>query len=191
MCVLILDEDLNLVAGSRVSDPDREGHEGLVFQGNRLVGLAGVPAARFCKNLINGHTGASRLLLGPFENSDAGNRLIVRVTPLSCAPFEIATDRPAWICVEVTTLDAYYADVIKRVTDKFNLTKAETIVLKHLMMGLSSEEIKEKMMIGTPTLRTHQQRLRQKTGESTSVRAILAALNPENHVDERVFSDEP
>jgi DNA-binding CsgD family transcriptional regulator len=64
----------------------------------------------------------------------------------------------------VTALDAYYADAFKRVTDKFNLTKAETIVLKYLVVGPSSEEIKEKMMIGTLTLRTHEQRLCQKTG---------------------------
>lgn len=90
----------------------------------------------------------------------------------------------------MTTLDAYYADALKRVTDKFNLTRAETVVLKYLMMGLSSEDIREKMMIGTPTLRTHQQRLRQKTGESTSVRAVLAALNPENRIDERIILGE-
>lgn len=62
--------------------------------------------------------------------------------------------------------------------------------MKYLMMGLSSEEIRQKMMIGTPTLRTHQQRLRQKTGESTSTKAILAALNPENRIDELIVLGE-
>jgi DNA-binding CsgD family transcriptional regulator len=57
-------------------------------------------------------------------------------------------------------------------------------------MGLSSDEIEEKMMIGTPTLRTHQHRLRQKTGESTSLKMILSALNPENYADDLIEFEE-
>ena len=187
MCILILDQNLNLIAGSQAADqPDA-----LIFQNNRLIGLAGVSEPTFCKSLIKGISGTKTILLSPAENEVSANRVILRVTPLSFAPAKSAAAGLAWVCVEVTTLDAYYADAVKRVTDKFNLTKAETIVLKYLMMGLSSEEIKEKMMIGTPTLRTHQQRLRQKTGESTSTRAILAALNPENRIDKMVILGEP
>ena len=187
MCILILDENLNLIAGSHTADH----HDALIFRNNRLIGLAGVSEPTFCKSLMKGISGTKTILLSPAENEMSANRLILRVTPLSYAPAKSAAAGLAWVCVEVTTLDAYYADAVKRVTDKFNLTKAETIVLKYLMMGLSSEEIKEKMMIGTPTLRTHQQRLRQKTGESTSTRAILAALNPENRIDEMVILGEP
>jgi len=186
MCILILDQNLNLIAGSHAAD-----HlDALIFQNHRLVGLAGVSEPKFCKSLIKGISGTKTILLSPAENEVSANRLILRVTPLSYAPAKSAAAGLAWVCVEVTTLDAHYADAVKRVTDKFNLTKAETIVLKYLMMGLSSEEIKEKMMIGTPTLRTHQQRLRQKTGESTSTRAILAALNPENRIDELIILGE-
>jgi DNA-binding CsgD family transcriptional regulator len=194
MCFLILDQNLNLIAGSQTPDHAIHRHDAFIFKGNRLVGLSGVPVSKFRKNLvnvINGCSGAKTILICPPEEGVMGNPLILKVTPLSCASTERTADHSVWVSLEVMTRDAYYDKAVKRVTEKFNLTKAETIVLKYLMMGLSSEEIKEKMMIGTPTLRTHQQRLRQKTGEATSIRAILAALNPVKHVDERVILEEP
>lgn len=57
-------------------------------------------------------------------------------------------------------------------------------------MGLSSQEIEARMMIGTPTLRTHQQRLRQKIGENSSIKTILSALKTENHVDHIIDIEE-
>lgn len=48
MCILILDQNLNLIAGSHAAD-----HlDALIFQNNRLVGLAGVSEPTFCKSLI-------------------------------------------------------------------------------------------------------------------------------------------
>jgi DNA-binding CsgD family transcriptional regulator len=191
MCVLILDQDLNLVAGSQAADHAISRHDALIFRDNRLVGISGVPESKFCKNVINGLSGPKIILLCPAENGVEGHRLILRITPLSCALTDRATSGSAWVSLEVTTLDAYYSAAVKRVADRFSLTKAETSVLKYLMMGLSSEEITEKMMIGRPTLRTHQQRLRNKTGQSTSTRTILAAINPETQVDERIILEEP
>lgn len=186
MCILILDQRLKLIAVSQGADHANA----LIFRNHRLVGLSGVPESKFCKNVMNGRSGAKTILLSSPENGVSVSRLVLRVTPLSCASAESTSRSQEWVCIEVTRLDAYYEDAAKRVTDKFNLTKAETIVMKYLMMGLSSEEIRQKMMIGTPTLRTHQQRLRQKTGESTSTKAILAALNPENRIDELIVLGE-
>jgi DNA-binding CsgD family transcriptional regulator len=112
------------------------------------------------------------------------------VTPLHSDSSESLPPNAPSVCIEIQTLDTLYSVAAKRVSEKFNLTKAETLVLKYLMMGLSSDEIREKLMIGKPTLRTHQQRLHQKTGQNTSFKMILSALNPENHADDLIEFEE-
>lgn len=186
--VFILDEDLNLIAGSPAADADHSirGHDALQLKNNRLVGISGVRESKFREKIFNGTSSAKTILLRAAQEDDAGGRLLLKITPLCNSQNAKLPIQPSFVCIEVQTLDNYYSEAVTRVTDKFNLTKAETLVLKYLMMGLSSEEIKAKMMIGTPTLRTHQQRLRQKTGESSSIRTILTALNPENHVDQLI-----
>jgi DNA-binding CsgD family transcriptional regulator len=188
--IFILDENLNLLAASQTNDHAIRWHDALQFKDNRLVGINGVREPRFRENIFNGSAGAKTILLRAPHDGDTESRLLLKVTPL-CGPSDSTPKvNPASVCIEVQTLDTYYSDAVQRVADKYNLTKAETLVLKYLMMGLSSDEIKAKMMIGTPTLRTHQQRLRQKTGESSSVKTILTALNPENHVDHLIEIEE-
>lgn len=188
--IFILDENLNLLAASQTSDHVIRWHDALQFKGNRLVGINGVRESRFRENIFNGSAGAKTILLLAPHDGDTESRLLLKVTPLRGPSDSKPNVNAASVCIEVQTLDTYYSDAVQRVADKYNLTKAETLVLKYLMMGLSSDEIKAKMMIGTPTLRTHQQRLRQKTGESSSVKTILTALNPENHVDHLIEIEE-
>lgn len=190
-CIFILDEKLSLIAGSQSANNDIRWHESLLFKNNRLIGIVGIPEFRFRENIFNGNTGAKTILLRAAKDGETENRLLLKVTPLKIASPPAVNSQLTYVCIEVQTLDTYYSEAVKRVADRYNLTKAEAIVLKYLIMGLSSDQIKEKMMIGTPTLRTHQQRLRQKTGETSSIKTILTALNPENHVDHLIELEAP
>jgi DNA-binding CsgD family transcriptional regulator len=189
-CIFILDENLNLLAGSQTTNHEIRWHEALLFKDNRLVGINGVRESRFRETIFNGHGGTKNILLKAAQDGDTESRLLLKVTPLSSPSSSTAQNKTSTVCIEVQTLDTFYSDAVKRVAEKYNLTKAETLVLKYLMMGLSSDQIKERMMIGTPTLRTHQQRLRQKTGESSSFKTIMTALNPENHIDHLIELEE-
>lgn len=189
-CIFILDENLNLLAGSQTKNHEIRWHEALLFKDNRLVGINGVRESRFRETIFNGHGGTKNILLKAAHDGDTESRLLLKVTPLSSPSSSTAQNKTSTVCIEVQTLDTFYSDAVKRVAEKYNLTKAETLVLKYLMMGLSSDQIKERMMIGTPTLRTHQQRLRQKTGESSSFKTIMTALNPENHIDHLIELEE-
>ena len=189
-CIFILDENLNLLAGSQTTNHEIRWHEALLFKDNRLVGINGVRESRFRETIFNGHSGTKNILLKAAQDGDTESRLLLKVTPLSSPSTSTTQNKTTTVCIEVQTLDTFYSDAVKRVAEKYNLTKAETLVLKYLMMGLSSDQIKERMMIGTPTLRTHQQRLRQKTGESSSFKTIMTALNPENHIDHLIELEE-
>lgn len=189
-CIFILDENLNLLAGSQTTNNEIRWHEALLFKDNRLVGINGVRESKFRETIFNGHGGSKNILLKAAQDGDTESRLLLKVTPLSSPSSSTAQNKTSTVCIEVQTLDTFYSDAVERVAEKYNLTKAETLVLKYLMMGLSSDQIKERMMIGTPTLRTHQQRLRQKTGESSSFKTIMTALNPENHIDHLIELEE-
>lgn len=147
------------------------------------MGLTGISDFTFRSKVLNGHPKRTSLLLKTQESNQVVNKLLLTVTPLyevRCSPEQ--SNLPCY-CLEIQPLDSLYETTVKRMAEKFNLTKAESVVLKFLLMGLSSQEIETRMMIGTPTLRTHQQRLRQKIGETSSIKTILSALKAENNVD--------
>ena len=130
------------------------------------------------------------MLLKTSESHQEGSQLLLTITPLFDVRHSPNQSNPPCYCLEIQSLDTLYEATVKRMAEKFNLTKAESLVLKCLLMGLSSQEIEARMMIGTPTLRTHQQRLRQKIGENSSIKTILSALKTENHVDHIIDVEE-
>jgi DNA-binding CsgD family transcriptional regulator len=189
-CIFILDKDLNLISASRSANTCNCWHDALIFQDNRLTGISGVHQSKFRTNIFNGSAGKRTILLRATGKSEEGNRQLLKITPLFDSTAPSPATNVSSVCLEIQTLDTFYSNALQTVSEKYNLTKAETLVLKCLMMGLTSDEIEEKMKIGTPTLRTHQNRLRQKTGESTSLKMILSALNPENHADDLIEFDD-
>lgn len=190
-CVFIIDDEHNLLfASSAASDCDCW-HQAFRIEGNRLLGLTGISDFTFRSKVLNGLPKRTSVLLKNPESEREGSRILLTVTPLYNVEQSPGHASPPCYCLEIQALDTLYETAVKRMTEKFNLTKAESLVLKCLLMGLSSQEIETRMMIGTPTLRTHQQRLRQKVGESSSIKTILSALKTENNVDHIIDLDEP
>jgi DNA-binding CsgD family transcriptional regulator len=185
-CLFILDGDLNLIFSSRTAGSCDCGHDALIFQDNRLTGIFGLRSDKFRSSFFSGNVVKRTILLRVTGKNDEGSRLLLKITPLfnSTAPSPDINGRS--VCLEIQSIDIFHSTTVKKVAKKYNLTKAETLVMQCLIMGLSSDEIEKKLMIGKPTLRTHKQRLRQKTGETSSIRTVLCALNPENHADDLI-----
>ena len=185
-CIFILDGELNLVYSSEPACTLDCWHGAMMFQDNRLIGIPGLADGKFLNNLLNGNVVKRTILLRPTGKINVGRRLLLKITPLFRSTEPSPHIKSASVCLEIQDLGTIYSTALKKVAKKYDLTKTETLVLKYLMMGLSTDEIKNKLMIGTPTLRTHQQRLRHKTGETSSIKTILTALNPENHADDLI-----
>jgi DNA-binding CsgD family transcriptional regulator len=189
-CVFIIDEKHNLLFASRTASDSDCWHQAFRIEDNRLLGLNGISDFTFRSKVLTGLSKRTSVLLKTSESHQEGSQLLLTVTPLFDVKHSPNQSNPPCYCLEIQSLDTLYETTVKRMTEKFNLTKAESLVLKCLLMGLSSQEIEARMMIGTPTLRTHQQRLRQKIGENSSVKTILSALKTENHVDHIIDIEE-
>lgn len=189
-CVFIIDGDHNLLFASRATNDCDCWHQAFRIEDNRLLGLTGISDFTFRSKVLNGLPKRTSVLLKTAESHQEGSQLLLTVTPLYDVGRSLDQAIPPCYCLEIQSLDNLYETTIRRMTEKFNLTKAESLVLKCLLMGLSSQEIESRMMIGTPTLRTHQQRLRQKIGENSSIKTILSALKTENNVDHIIDLEE-
>lgn len=189
-CVFIIDADHNLILASQATNECDCWHHAFRIEGNRLIGLTGISDFTFRSKVLNGIVRKTSVLLKTTESIQEGNHLLLTVTPLFDVSDIPERTKVPYYCLEIQSLDTLYATTVKRMCDKFNLTKAESLVLKYLLMGLSSTEIESRMMIGTPTLRTHQQRLRHKIGENSSIKTILSALKTENNVDHIIALEE-
>ncbi len=189
-CVFIIDEKHNLLFASRTASDCDCWHQAFRIEDKRLLGLNGISDFTFRSKVLTGLSKRTSVLLKTSESHQEGSQLLLTVTPLFDVKHSPNQSNPPCYCLEIQSLDTLYETTVKRMTEKFNLTKAESLVLKCLLMGLSSQEIEARMMIGTPTLRTHQQRLRQKIGENSSIKTILSALKTENHVDHIIDIEE-
>lgn len=187
-CIFILDGDLNLISSSKTGGHCDCWHDALIFQENRLTGISGIRGEKFRRNIFNGNLVKRTILLRETAKNGegSGSKLLLKITPLFDSKAPSHGINCTSVCLEVQALDTFHSTAVKQVARKYNLTKAEALVMKYLMMGLSSDEIQKKLMIGKPTLRTHQQRLRQKTGENTSIKAVLCTFNPENYADDLI-----
>lgn len=186
ICVFIFDEQHRLICSSSsciCAGDCRCWFKTLTFEQDCLIGFLGLSEHTFRTKVLNSLSGRTSVLLNLPDGQLKGQQLLLTTTPLylkGAAPMEGGA---RGFSLEIATLDAYYSSTIQKMSSKFHLTKAEATVLTHLMSEMTSDQIKDRMLITTPTLRTHLQRIRQKIGVKSTVSTILSSLKPENLVD--------
>ena len=165
-------------------------HDALIFKDNQLVGIKGVSDSIFKEEILNSFKKKSTFFLKPKKKHRFIKELVVSISPLYDKSSPSKFFGPSNIQLEIQTLDRYYSASTKQLADKFGLTPTERIVLSHLLNGLTTPEIKEKMDIGEPTLRSHQRSIRSKFGENSVTKTILSALKIENKVGTVIEMDD-
>jgi DNA-binding CsgD family transcriptional regulator len=183
ICLFVLDQDQRVLFSSTTSTNCQCWHEPLQFNGDkRLTGISGITEHTFRTKIFNGSGESKGVLLKSSPNGEQ-LKVLIRVTPLLGATHHEPDRRTFCYCIEIQTLDTYYSRTVDRLTDLYGLTNAESKMLNCLLLGESSAAIAEKMNIGIPTLRTHQQRLRSKLNADNSINLVLAAFKEENYAD--------
>ena len=189
-CIFIFDSEFRLLMASETSIHCDCWHDALIFKDNQLIGIKGVSDYMFREEILKSVREKTTFFLKPKNKHPFTKELVVSISPLYDKESPSKFFGPSNIQLEIQTLDLYYSTTIKRLADKFGLTPTERVVLSHLMNGLTSNEIKEKMDIGDPTLRSHQRHIRSKFGENSVTKTILNALKIENNVDKVIEMDD-
>ena len=179
-CIVVFDADDKIILAPTESEILIEWKDVLQINGDKVLGVNGLPPAELKAKLYG--AGRNHLtLMGVIKGEIPFSEFILTISRLERVNCGGANECFYTLCFQ--WVDCYYLQIANKAASKFKLTKAEKQLLIHTMMGLSVEQIQLKMSIGTTTLRTHQQRLRQKLGTRNSLGAALTALHLEQRVD--------
>ena len=189
-CVFIFDSEWRLLARSENCIDSECLQNIFIFEDNKLIGIKGMPDTEFREHILEADKKNSTFFMRPKRRHKLKQELLVKISPLfGKSPLSMHSG-PSLTCIDLQTIDTYYSATTRRLADRFCLTPTEKLVLSYLLNGMNSKEIKEKMDIGEPTLRSHEQRIRSKFGENSVMKTILSALKIENNVDKVIEMDD-
>lgn len=122
-CVFIIDEKHNLLFASRTASDCDCWHRAFRIEDNRLLGLNGISDFTFRSKVLTGLSKRTSVLLKTSESHQEGSQLLLTITPLFDVRHSPNQSNPPCYCLEIQSLDTLYEATVKRMAEKFNLTK--------------------------------------------------------------------